>query len=235
MAETQATGRERELKLGIRDAALFDALLAAAGGERAAPAIQENHFFDSPDRALSARGVALRIRREGERWLLTLKGRDGTQTDPLLADRVELECELEPAQAAEALHSRDPAPPLLAALAPVAGEGEVSALLAVARAASDLAPLQCLGSFRNQRTRVRTELAAGGERHPVTLEFDRTEFAPGDVRHEVELELAPDDPEAAVRGALLALFRRVGAEALPVDSKYAHFLARLEQRPLGAS
>jgi hypothetical protein len=228
VADAQAVGRERELKLGIRDAALFDALLAAAGGERASAVVQENHFFDSPDRALSAEGVALRVRREGERWLLTLKGRTRTQADPLLADRVELECELEPAQAAEVLRSRDPAPPLLAALAPLATEDEVSALLAVARAASDRAPLRCLGGFRNERTRVRTELAAGGERHPVTLEFDRTEFAPGDVRHEVELELAPGDPEAFVRGALLELFRREGAEPLAVDSKYAQFLARLE-------
>jgi inorganic triphosphatase YgiF len=218
------SGRERELKLGIRDDAVFDALLEAAGGERDAPSVQENHFFDSPDRAFSRSGLALRIRCEGERWTLTLKGPTRSDAGAMLADRAELECALEPARAAAALRSRDPAKQMLEALSQ---DHAASALLAAARRASERAPLELLGGFRNARTRVRTTLAAGGEQFPVTLEFDCTEFAPDDVRREVELELAPGDPEDLLRDAMLALFRKAGAEPLPVAGKFAHFLARL--------
>jgi inorganic triphosphatase YgiF len=226
VARANRSGRERELKLGVRDDALFDALLEAAGGERDAPSVQENHFFDTPDRRFSRIGLALRIRCEKDAWTLTLKGPTRPDAGPMLADRAEIECALEPARAAEALRSGDPAKRLLAVLSQNHAE---SALLAAACEASERAPLALLGGFHNARTRVRTALAAGGKRFAVTLEFDRTEFAPDDVRREVELEFTPGDPEDLLRDALLAIFRRVGAEPLPVSGKFAHFLARQER------
>jgi len=222
----RADARERELKLGIRDGAIFEALLAAVGGECAAPVVQENHFFDSPERALAAQGLGLRLRREGGRWRLTLKGPGRDSADPLLADRAELECEIATELADEVLRMPDPLPRLLGALTASAPEAAASPLLGAARAAARGVRVAHLGGFRNVRTRVRTALAGDARLPPVTLEFDRTEFAPDDVHYEVELELTPALPEAPLREALLAHFRRLGAEPLPVSSKLARFLER---------
>ena len=223
VADACPARRERELKMGVRDEAIFDALLVAAGGQRDAPCIQQNHFFDSADGSFSRRGLALRIRREDDGWTVTLKGPKRSDSGPLLADRPELECALEAASATEVLSSQRPARELLAFLSRAHG---TSALLTAALAASEKVPLELLGGFRNVRTRVRTALAAGGETCPVTLEFDRSEFAPDDVRYEVELEFSAEDSEVGLRDAMLELFRSVGAEPLPTGSKFAYFLER---------
>ncbi len=69
---------EIELKLSIDPAAVASlrahpALRAVAGG-RARTARIVSTYFDTPDQRLRREGVALRLRRAGRRWLMTVKG-----------------------------------------------------------------------------------------------------------------------------------------------------------------
>ena len=65
---------ETELKFQIPAAAraALRAEVEAAGGQ---PLRLQARYFDTAERALAAAGMALRLRREGERWVQTLKGR----------------------------------------------------------------------------------------------------------------------------------------------------------------
>ena len=71
---TTSPPQEIELKLALPPAQA-DAFLKRMARRRAAPVRQQlvTLYFDTPDFALSAAGVALRVRRAGRRWLQTLK------------------------------------------------------------------------------------------------------------------------------------------------------------------
>ncbi|MDB4433196.1 CYTH domain-containing protein [bacterium] len=218
------SSRERELKLGVPDEAAFRALLDAAGGRRDGPVLQVNHFFDTADQTLRARRIGLRIRREGGRFTLTVKGPTGLAPASALKDRVELERSLAPERARAALEGALPALSLLEGLD--VGEGEGALLVGAAREACADAPLGEIGAFSNARTFVHTEL----DGLPVVLEFDRTEFSEGEVRFEIELELAPGDPTGRLTAALESLFESVGIAPAPTTSKLTRFLEVLDRR-----
>ncbi|NML14011.1 CYTH domain-containing protein [Azohydromonas caseinilytica] len=95
---------ETELKFQI-PAAAREALRAevnAAGGQ---PLRLQARYFDTAERALAAAGMALRLRREGERWVQTLKGRgDGVMK------RLEHEVALDEAEPALDLSRHDGTP-----------------------------------------------------------------------------------------------------------------------------
>jgi uncharacterized protein YjbK len=223
-------GEEREFKLGIPDEEALRALVDRAGGRVDPPAEQENHFFDSAASGLRARKIGLRIRLEGDRFWLTLKGPVSATRDSALAVRAELEVALNEARARAALEGALPIVALLDLLEPAAIHPGQEALLEAARAVAHEAPLLPIGSFRNVRTRVHTVLQAGGEAVPAVLEFDRTEFGSDDVRREVEVEVDADAPLEAIRSALERLFASVGVEPTPTSSKLSHFLERLDRR-----
>ncbi len=71
---TTSPPQEIELKLALPPAQA-DAFLKRMARRRSAPVRQQlvTLYFDTPDFALSAAGVALRVRRAGRRWLQTLK------------------------------------------------------------------------------------------------------------------------------------------------------------------
>ena len=72
---------EIELKLLVPPAALAalgaDPLLKGVKAKRKAPKQLDNIYFDTPERALAQARVALRLRKDGSRWLQTVK-RGGT-------------------------------------------------------------------------------------------------------------------------------------------------------------
>ncbi len=84
--------RELEIKFHIRHKELLEEKLAALGGRISHPRVNEwNLRFDTPEKLISARGQALRLRKD-ERIRLTFKG----PADQLgeITDRVELEVEV---------------------------------------------------------------------------------------------------------------------------------------------
>lgn len=64
--------QEIELKFGFAPASL-PGLVAALSGEGARRERLQAHYFDTPDRLLARHRIALRLRKEGRRWVQTLK------------------------------------------------------------------------------------------------------------------------------------------------------------------
>ncbi len=215
---------ERELKIGVLDAAAFDALMKVAGGQRDDPVRQVNHFFDTASGALRSRKIGFRIREEGESWILTIKGPTRANAASHLAERVELESDLEPECALGVLEAGRPAVALLDQLDLSATEARD--LSNDVRAVCAAEPLNEIGSFENERTRIRTRLAG----FETVLELDRTRFTADDIRFEVELELQPGQPEEALTEALLGLFARAGIEPQPTTGKLTIFQGILDSR-----
>jgi inorganic triphosphatase YgiF len=71
-ALTSATHQELELRLAIPPAQLEALRQRWLVGSSRLPL--QAHYFDNPERALARSGWGLRLRREGDRWVQTLKG-----------------------------------------------------------------------------------------------------------------------------------------------------------------
>lgn len=138
-------------------------------------------YYDTPGEALAQAGIALRLRREGRRWVQTIKIKAGAETGGLFANH-EVEC---------------PAPGGRLVL-----EGEDPAFAAIAEAAGD-APLSPLFETRVKR---RIELLRMPE-GLVELAIDKGEIVAGS-RVEPILEAELELKEGGV-GAIYTLARRL--------------------------
>lgn len=110
---------ETELKFQIPSAAraAVRAEVDTAGGQ---PLRLQARYFDTADRALAAAGMALRLRREGNIWVQTLKGRgDGVM------QRLEHEIRLPAGEEAQLDIARHDGTPAGAALRRALGDGEL--------------------------------------------------------------------------------------------------------------
>lgn len=172
---------EIELKFQVPPASRPAVARALAGADSKLLRLQAQ-YFDTADRALARSGLALRVRREGRRWVQTLKGAgDG------LFQRVEHEVPV--AAPAGIVPTVDPArhdgTPAGAALRSVLG---------------DAALLPTYGTTVSRRTRV---LRSGGARIELALDIG---WLDGGARrlalHELEFEL--------LGGKLPALFAAAG-------------------------
>ena len=188
-------GCEIELKLALSPAyaeqLIEQQLLERSGAAEVQRKQLENIYFDTPERALAAQKVALRIRREGEQYIQTLKtagsGAAGLSVRsewewPLAS--AELDLELLRPHLPEALRQEA----VLAALEPLFATNftrEVRWLRAGDNAAEDWAIEVALD---------RGEVIAAGLREPICeLEFELKHGAP-EILFDVALELARQLP-----------------------------------------
>lgn len=220
-----SSGTEIELKLRVADDAALRAVAAAAGGSRAAPVRQVNHFFDSASRALRRHAHGLRLRDEEGRWFLTAKGPSEKGASGALSVRSEQEIELDPAAARRILDGDDDP---LATLDRALTTREGAALCLTLRHLLGEEPLAYIGAFENLRTRITTRLPSVAGPLDVVLELDETRFPHGHVHFEVELELDAAASADVAERALRDLLHLAGVEGFPSKGKAARFFAALD-------
>ena len=175
---------EIELKLQV-PATRRDAVLKEVSGRRVVTPLRlQAAYFDTADRGLARTGLAWRVRREGRRWVQTLKGAgdDGITRFEHNVPRPGLAAAMPPADAA--LHAGTPVGERLAALL---------------KAAPDVT-LTCV--YRTDiRRRTRSTRSAGGT---VELALDDGSIQAGERRlpvHELEIELQRGTPHAVLAAA----------------------------------
>ncbi|MEW5790247.1 MAG: CHAD domain-containing protein [Pseudomonadota bacterium] len=207
---------ETELKLHLTDPARWNAilrtpaLLELAGGQPPRQEHLEARYFDTADGALRQARLAYRIRREGARWVATIKA-DGSSFGGL-HQRPEW-------NVAVAEPTPDLAPFLATPIGPTLRE-----------AVSD-APLVELFRTRFERTMLDLHTPTGDA---IEFAADRGEILAGEAREailELELELKAGEP-----GALLRLGARLARDfpLLPEPRSKFHralLLAGLDARP----
>ncbi len=177
---------EIELKLQVPPERLDEVEAAVAGGAPQRPVRLQAAYFDTADRQLADAALALRLRREGRRWVQTLKGA-GDDGLTRLEHNV-------PRGAAAAMPAIDPT---LHAGSP-AGER----LLALLGPAAALQTLYRTDIAR--RTRVLRVRAAGVAQARVELAFDRGRIHAGTQEllvGELEIELLAGTPAAVIATA----------------------------------
>ena len=193
---------ETELKLLLPNEAAWQRIRDALGPGPAV--VQENHFLDREDGALAAARIAVRLRAEAGRRILTVKGDELGVPGEALSRRIELEVDLTPAEFEAALaEGLDLVAwlPRLEARAPRASRGAtLLRLLDALRAASRGVRLARVDGFSNRRERLRLALADEGGPFEVDVELDATRF-PDQDRTDYELEVELDSGGSDAQGA----------------------------------
>lgn len=213
--------QEIEFKFRVADEDALDRFARSLGFDRASleARVQRNTFFDSTDGRLGKHGLALRLRIEGGRGILTVKGKGVPRSeDGTLLARFEVERTM-PLVDAEAILAGARSP-----LEFLAEDASVTQGLAAVQDALGDAKLATLGGFENRRTTLPpVELDVEGRSVALVFELDRTSF-PGRVDCEIEAEIGPDvEPEPLMRH-LRTLLEHAEVSWSPAPSKLARFL-----------
>jgi len=245
---------ETELKLGLVDAAAWRCVRLALAGHRLRAVVQQNHFFDRPDRRLREARIGVRLREErpedcaergdGASFRLTVKAdhdaleaSDGRAKDAFLSRRVELEATLDGQRFAEALDGGLDLGPWLA------GWRREHPARSIVELLDDLAEhigdarLSRYGGFRNLREHFRVRLPDSegdtGSGIGLELELDRCEFPGGRIDYEIEVERTSERRGMQrTRRALAAWLATVcGTRPVSHESKLARLEAALAERP----
>jgi uncharacterized protein YjbK len=221
--KSEGPGVEVELKLALSSRDELLAFRNLVGGKAAPPVVQENHFFDSADRVLDRAKHACRLRREGEKLIVTVKGPGKRSQAGLLIERAEEEIEVSAAQAALMLKGQESP---LAAFA--VRTGRRPAVLADMDRLLEGRSLTILGCFSNLRTRIEALVAIHGQPRALVFELDQTTFPGGKVDYEIEVEVPRGVDAGALRQVIEDLCRRAGITPRRAPGKLERFMKALK-------
>ena len=225
----KSPSREIEFKFGVSGTQAFYQLvehLKLPASVLTEGVTQVNHFFDSPSLCLHKKHIAIRLREQKDKNLLTIKGEKTLQPreNSVLSNRVEEETAI-PGQAAEdLLHGR---------IAPQQVikdhfKSKSAPVLSMINTACDGQGLVQIGEFSNVRIHLPPVALPGantGEK--LVFELDSSTFPDGSIDHEVEVEIAEHTDAALVESALVDLFRQAGIKWHSAPSKAERFFACL--------
>jgi uncharacterized protein YjbK len=214
-----SNGVEVEFKFRLDHPKQFEDLTAVARGRPGASVRQRNHFFDTVDGRLNSARYALRLREEGDRFLLTAKGPERRSADGTLSEKAEEEGFIGPGEAKRILDGQISPLDLLERLAGV----QVELLRSMRDVIADK-PLKYVGSFTNTRRLVEVAIRLDAREQRVIFEMDRTEF-PGRIDYEVEIDItsiAEEDRKAAI-AVISALVEQAGIRRQSTPSKAKRF------------
>lgn len=185
--------------------------LATALGRPTSVAVQTNVYFDTPNRSLARRGMAVRVRTVGAKHLLTVKRSTRNGSEPDLSVREEYECRM--SKAAVQTLARSPGAARLTRLAPWG-------VLVDAIGSEAVRTLKTTARMQTRRSSYR--MGAG-----ILVELDEVTLPGGKQFHEVELECS--SPRAA-RRFLKQLFASAGVRARPVRrTKLARVMSEMRK------
>ena len=221
-----AGARECEIKLAVPDEASLERLEARFGGAPVATVHQDNVYFDAGRRLTDARW-GLRLRREDDRSVLTLKG-PKERSDGALVSRPETPDVLVDDDVAARILAGDE-DPLDHLASGLAGRPEL-AYVETVRAILDGARVAPWGEMANERRKY--PLAVGGR--TLLVEVDRTDYGRFGRRFEVELEIPDPALEAEARSWLEGHFSALGLPLEPSPAKMARLFAFLDGSPTPA-
>jgi uncharacterized protein YjbK len=210
--------REIELKYRLPDKAAFERLKSAME-KPISTVTQVNSFFDTPDLALRAKYLAIRVRKAGLKTLLTIKAKPAKNSEPKdVSIRYEYEREVSAKQAKIPLTS------LRRFRKDTSREQSKTRefLLTQINNILDGRSVSKVGSFSNRRTSIPLQVG----KYSLTAELDETDFGTGEIDYEIELEL-PENLIDEGRKTLEKLFKIGEIEATPAKGKAERFFKLL--------
>lgn len=181
---------EIELKLHVPDDVFDEVGRAMREDDRTDEIVLRAEYHDTDDWALASRGLTWRMRREGDRWVQTLKGRMPTTGD----DMARVEHDVDVAEQAIG----DSPPPLDASLHDGAAGARLRAALDDVHTRGDAVAVQ----FATDVLRIERRVA--NEHGTVMLALDHGSITAGELRvpvSELEIELVDGTAAAVVAEA----------------------------------
>jgi len=183
---------ETELKLALPDEAAWNWVRSRLGQGKVVE--QTNHFLDRSDRAFASARVGIRLRSEGPRRLLSLKGESGQADLEPVTRRIELETAIPTTEFDRALAKGLELAPWIAKwreIRPESGEPdrlELGAFLDESERLSSGMLLERHASFSNRRETIGLTLDDSAGELELEIELDRTTFPGGRIDFEIEVE-----------------------------------------------
>jgi len=221
--------REIEFKFGVHSKQAFYQLIEHLNLPESVltkGVTQVNHFFDSRALCLHDKTFVIRLREEGEKSILTIKGEHALpqRGNSALSNRVEEEVAIPRQAAVDLLHGR---------ISPQQAirdyfKSKSASILQMIKAACNDQDLVHIGEFSNVRIHLPpVRLAVANTSETLEFELDTSTFPDGNIEHEIEIEISEHSDATSIEAALIELLQQAGIEWYTAPSKAKRFFAAL--------